>query len=98
MKHIKEFESFVNEAEDDMVTLNVTISNIDQETADDFLKMFAFMEYCGVVGTSRTMKAFFDGDGHFRPKISVEGVDFKDVDMGLSDEDKEIDMDLGFGA
>jgi hypothetical protein len=98
MKHIKEFESFVNEAEDDMVTLNVTISNIDQETADDFLKMFAFMEYCGVVGTSRTMKAFFDGDGHFRPKINVEGVDFKDVDMGLSDEDKEIDLDLGFGA
>ncbi len=98
MKHIKEFESFVNEAEDDMVTLNVTISNIDQETADDFLKMFAFMEYCGVLGTSRTMKAFFDGDGHFRPKISVEGVDFKDVDMGLSDEDKEIDLDLGFGA
>jgi hypothetical protein len=98
MKHIKEFESFVNEEEDDMVTLNVTISNIDQETADDFLKMFAFMEYCGVLGTSRTMKAFFDGDGHFRPKISVEGVDFKDVDMGLSDEDKEIDMDLGFGA
>lgn len=98
MKHIKEFESFVNEAEDDMVTLNVTISNIDQETADDFLKMFAFMEYCGVVGTSRTMKAFFDGDGHFRPKINVEGVDFKDVDMDLSDEDKEIDLDLGFGA
>lgn len=95
----KDIKNVINEAEkSDTVTLNVTISNIDQETADDFLKMFAFMEYCGVVGTGRTMRAFFDGDGHFRPKINVEGVDFKDVDMGLSDEDKEIDLDLGFGA
>jgi len=98
MKHVKIFEGFLNEAEDGMVTLNVTISNIDRETADDFLKMFAFMEYCGNVGTARTMRAFFDGDGHFRPKIKVEGVDFKDIDMGLSDENKKIDLDLGFGA
>lgn len=98
MKHIKLFERFVNEAEDDKVTLNVTISNIDQETANDFLKMFAFMEYCGSVGTARTMRAFFDGDGHFRPKINVEGVDLKDVNMGLTDDNKEIDLDLGFGA
>lgn len=98
MKHVELFESFIKEAEDGMVTLNVTISNIDQETADDFLKMFAFMEYCGNVGTARTMRGFFDGDGHFRPKIRVEGVDLKDIDMGLSDENKEIDLDLGFGA
>lgn len=98
MKHVKVFEDFLNEAEDDKVTLNVTISNIDQETAQDFLKMFAFMEYCGNLGTARTMRAFFDGDGHFRPKIKVEGVDLKDVNMGLSDENKEIDLDLGFGA
>lgn len=98
MKHVELFESFIKEAEDGMVTLNVTISNIDQETADDFLKMFAFMEYCGNVGTARTMRGFFDGDGHFRPKIKVEGVDLKDIDMGLSDENKEIDLDLGFGA
>jgi hypothetical protein len=90
--------SKLNEANDDKVTLNVTISNIDDETAQDFLKMFAFMEYCGNLGTARTMRAFFDGVGHFRPKIKVEGVDFKDVDMGLTDDNKEIDLDLGFGA
>lgn len=98
MKHIKIYEDFVREAEDDKVTLNVTISNVDRETADDFLKMFAFMEYCGNVGTARTFRGFIDGDGHFRPKINVEGVDLKDIDMGLSDENKEIDLDLGFGA
>ena len=98
MKPVKLFEDFLNEADDNKVTLNVTISNIDQSTADDFLKMFAFMEYCGSVGTARTMKAFFDGDGHFRPKINVEGVDLKDIDMGLTDDNKEIDLNLGFGA
>ena len=98
MKHVKLFENFLNEADDDKVTLNVTISNIDQETADDFLKMFAFMQWTGIVGAGRSFKAYFDGDGHFRPKIKVEGVDWKDIDMGLTDDDKKIDLDLGFGA
>lgn len=98
MKHIKLFEDFVTEAEDGTVTLNVAISNIDQETANDFLKMFAFMEWCGSVGTGRTMQAYFDGDGHFRPSIKVEGVDLKKIELNISDEDKKIDLDLGFGA
>ena len=98
MKHVKVFEDFLNEAEDGKVTLNVTISNIDQSTADDFLRMFAFMEYCGNVGTARTMRGFFDGDGHFRPDIKVEGIDLKKIDLGLDDKDREIDLDLGFGA
>jgi hypothetical protein len=88
----------VSEASSDKVTLNVTVSNIDQSTADDFLKMFSFMEWCGNVGTGRTMRAYFDGDGHFRPSIKVEGVDLKKIDLGLDDKDREIDLDLGFGA
>ena len=89
----------IKEASDEMVTLNVTISNIDKSTADDFLKMFAFMEWCGNVGAGRTFRGYFDGDGHFRPKINVEGVDLKKVDFGPEPEgDAEIDLDLGFGA
>ncbi len=98
MEHVKLFENFINEAEDGMVTLNVTISNIDQETANDFLQMFAFMEWCGNVGTARTMRAFFDGDGHFRPRINVEGHDLKEIKIEEPGENKEIDLDLGFGA
>ena len=99
MKHIKLFENFLNEAEGDTVTLNVTISNIDKSTADDFLKMFAFMEWCGNVGAGRTFRGYFDGDGHFRPNIKVEGINLKEVDFGPEPEgDKEIDLDLGFGA
>jgi hypothetical protein len=99
MKHIKLFENFLTEAEDGTVTLNVTISNIDQSTADDFLKMFAFMHWCGAVGSGRNFKAYFDGDGHFRPKIKVEGIDLKDVDLtGDYDDEKDDTLDLDFGA
>ena len=98
MKLEENFKDFINEASDDKVTLNVTITNLDQSTADDFLKMFAFMEWCGSVGTGRTMQAYFDGDGHFRPSIKVEGVDLKKIELNISDEDKKIDLDLGFGA
>jgi hypothetical protein len=99
MKHVKLFENFLNEADDDKVTLNVTISNIDQETADDFLKMFAFMQWTGIVGAGRSFKAYFDGDGHFRPKIEVEGIDLKNVDLTADyDDEKDDTLDLGFGA
>ena len=92
-------EEPTNEATDNTVTLNVSISNLDQSTADDFLKMFAFMEWCGAVGSGRSFKAYFDGDGHFRPKIKVEGIDLKDVDLtGDYDDEKNDTLDLGFGA
>ena len=99
MKHIKLFEEHVNEAEGDGVTLNVTISTIDQETAEDFLKMFAFMEWTGAVGAGRSFKAYFDGDGHFRPKIKVEGHDLNNVDLSKEyNDDIDDTLDLGFGA
>jgi hypothetical protein len=89
----------IKEASDEMITLNVTISNIDKSTADDFLKMFAFMEWCGNVGSGRSFKAYFDGDGHFRPNIKVEGIDLKNVDLsGDYDDEKNDTLDLDFGA
>ncbi len=99
MKHIKLFKEHLNEATDNSVTLNVTISNIDQETAEDFLKMFAFMEWTGSVGAGRSFKAYFDGDGHFRPKIKIEGYDLSKVDLSKDyNDDKDDTLDLGFGA
>jgi hypothetical protein len=44
------------------------------------------------------MRAFFDGDGHFRPRINVEGHDLKEIKIEEPGENKEIDLDLGFGA
>jgi hypothetical protein len=95
---MKNFVEFLNEADDRTVTLNVTISNIDESTAQDFLKMFAFMEWCGNVGSSRGFEAFFDGDGHFRPNIKVEGRDIKKLDFTDSWNEAEDKVTLDFGA
>jgi hypothetical protein len=97
---MKTFSELLNESkEEGKVTLNVTISNIDQSTADDFLKMFAFMEWCGNVGSGRDFKAYFDGDGHFRPSIKVEGIDLKDIDLTKDYDDESDDtLELDFGA
>jgi len=98
MKNLALYENFLNEGESD-VTLNVTISNIDQSTAKDFLKMFAYMEWTGAVGTSRSMEAFFDGDGHFRPKITVDGTPVLKLGDFSQDWDEDGDgISLGFGA
>lgn len=94
----REFSSEkIIESESSNVTLNVTISNIDESTAKDFIQMFKFMQWCGSVGTARSMNAFFDGDGHFRPKIDIEGIDLKTVELKF-DSDKEDTLKLGFGA
>lgn len=81
------------------ITLKVEIKNIDKSTAKDFLKMFKFMEWCGNVGAGRSLKAYFDGDGHFRPKIKVEGINLKDIEFINNEDDWEGDeINLGFGA
>lgn len=99
MKHVKLYEEFLNEQESDRATLNVKISNVDPDTAQDFLKMFAFMQWTGSVGASRGFKAFFDGDGHFRPKIEVEGHDLAEVDFSKEyDGDRDDALELDFGA
>ena len=95
----KKFTHKLNEnKEEETVTLNVTIENLDKSTADDFLKMFSFMQWCGSVGAGREFKAYFDGDGHFRPKIEVEGHNLDDVDFSSGWNKNEDTVTLDFGA
>jgi hypothetical protein len=88
----------ITEEADNRVTLNVTIKNLDKSTAADFVKMFAFMEWCGSVGAGRSFKAYFDGDGHFRPDIKIEGHDLNEVDFSSNWNSNEDTVTLDFGA
>lgn len=95
----KKFTHKINERnEEETVTLNITIGNLDKPTADDFLKMFRFMEWCGSVGAGREFKAYFDGDGHFRPKINIEGHDLDNIDFSSNWNKNEDTVTLDFGA
>lgn len=52
--------------------LTVTFENVDQAQAIALKQMFEYMQYLGNVGSSRTVSFFSDGDGNFRPKVTVD--------------------------
>jgi len=85
----------IQENKENGFELNVHISNLDKSTFMDLITMFHFFEWTGSVGSSRQMKAFCDGDGHFRPKIKINGKKPSDLDNHTGDFDKGIDLHFG---
>lgn len=56
------------------VKLNISVI-MNKYYARQFVSMLKRMEYNGKVGHSEWVAFFSDGDGAFRPKITIEGVD-----------------------
>lgn len=52
-------------------SVRITISNIDDVQAVELIRMLWLMEQCGRIGASRWLAFYADGDGAFRPQISV---------------------------
>lgn len=52
--------------------LVVTFDNVNQADALALKKMFEYMQHLGSVGSSRNCTFFADGDGSFRPKVTVD--------------------------
>jgi hypothetical protein len=55
----------------------VDIHNATSEQVGEFQRMFAWMNYCGMAGCSRSAKVVYDGDGNARLKISINGTEVK---------------------
>jgi len=53
----------------------VDISNITAEQVREFRRLFAWMNYCGMAGSSRSAKVNYDGDGNARARISINGAE-----------------------
>ncbi|MGL5689953.1 MAG: hypothetical protein ACRDD8_03940 [Bacteroidales bacterium] len=51
--------------------LTVTFSNVDESQIIALTHMFKYWEHLGNIGSSRKTTFFADGDGSFRPKVSV---------------------------
>jgi hypothetical protein len=51
----------------------VDINNVTAEQAQEFRRLFAWMNYCGMAGCSRSAKVVYDGDGNARARISING-------------------------
>ena len=52
--------------------MNITLENVNQAQAIALKKMFKYMEYLGNVGSSRLCSFYADGDGDFRPKVTID--------------------------
>jgi len=53
-------------------TMTITLNNVNQAQAIALKKMFEYMEHLGNIGSSRLCSFYADGDGDFRPKVSID--------------------------
>jgi len=50
----------------------ITLDNVLPADAIALKKMFEYMQYLGAVGSSRMCSFYADGDGSFRPKVTID--------------------------
>ena len=62
-------------------TLNVVIENVTEAQEIALNDLFATWHMLGNIGSSRWTAFFADGDGDFRPKITVNGEKAKFTDL-----------------
>lgn len=53
------------------VTFNIK-ATMNERWIDDFCSMLKQMQWCGSVGSSKTIGLYADGDGDFRPKFEID--------------------------
>jgi len=51
--------------------MTITLDNVSQAQAIALKKMFEYMGFLGRIGSSRLCSFYADGDGDFRPGISI---------------------------
>lgn len=78
--------------------ITVQINNITEAQAIALEDMFATWVYLGNIGGSRWTAFFADGDGNFRPKITIDGLkpqftDLIDRDKLWETDEYRIDFD-----
>jgi hypothetical protein len=62
-------------------TLNITIDNVTEAQEIALNDLFATWQQLGSWGSSRWTAFFADGDGDFRPKITINGEKAKHTDL-----------------
>jgi hypothetical protein len=64
---------------DEKLNLTIKLKDITKAQAITFVNFMKEMEHCGVMGRSRNIAFYADGDGNFKPKI--------EHDLDVSDEE-----------
>ena len=92
---MKKYSNRINDEKDERVTLEIEISNLTPSQADAVKNFLFALDLAGSLGSSREFACFVDGDGSFRPKVTIDGEDKKNHTFS-----KNVDFDkdkLKFG-
>ena len=72
-----------------MKKINVEVAFKEERQMKEFMKMLAWMEYCGNIGHYTDFLVGLDGDGSSRPKFKFEDVEtqktYEDLRRSMSD-------------
>jgi len=79
---MKKYSEHILEAKDEIVTLSVEISNLQPHQAEELKNLLFAFDAAGSLGCSREFKCFVDGDGAFRPKVTIDEKVLKDQKLG----------------
>ncbi len=63
----------------DKISLNIRIGNLDDSQATELIRMLWLINHLGRIGASRWLALYADGDGAFRPYISINGVSVSEL-------------------
>lgn len=86
---MKKYSLNISEAhEEKLVTLEIEIANLQPYQAEALKNLLYAMDLAGSLGCSRTFKVFVDGDGGFRPAVTIDGEEKKGFEFG-----KNVDFD-----
>lgn len=87
---MKKYSKHVFEKKDETVTLNVVISNLQPHQVEELKNLLYAMDLAGSLGCSRTFNVGVDGDGSFRPIVTIDGEGKKNFEFG-----KNVNFDSG---
>lgn len=87
------------------VTLDIQMT-VREDQVVEVARLLNWMQLCGGIGHSSNVSVFIDGDGSFRPKITINGAScgeflgedalvYDQVDRIKHDTSVELEFDLG---
>lgn len=93
---MKKYSNRIHEEKEEKVTLVVEISNLDASQAQMLKNLLYAMDLAGSLGCSREFSCYVDGDGSFRPKVTIDGEDKKNFQFGKNVDFDKDKLEFGF--
>jgi hypothetical protein len=92
---MKKYSSRILEDREENVTMNIEITCRPHQ-AEELKRLLFAMDAAGSMGCSRTFKCYVDGDGGFRPKVTIDEMTAKDFETEKPVDFEQDTIEFGF--